>query len=87
MPFLRALITGGAGFLGSHLCEQLVDTGTEVVCLDNLSTAAPTTSHTCDDGRMIPTFVQQALAGRDITVSGRGARPARSATSTTQCAG
>lgn len=40
MPFLRALVTGGAGFLGSHLCEQLLDTGTEVVCLDNLSTGS-----------------------------------------------
>ncbi|MDG9720941.1 SDR family oxidoreductase [Streptomyces sp. DH24] len=34
----RALVTGGAGFLGSHLCGRLVEAGTEVVCLDNLCT-------------------------------------------------
>jgi dTDP-glucose 4,6-dehydratase len=34
----RALVTGGAGFLGSHLCERLVAEGYVVVCVDNLST-------------------------------------------------
>ena len=34
----RVLITGGAGFLGSHLCEHLVDLGLEVVCVDNFFT-------------------------------------------------
>ncbi|MDR7300242.1 UDP-glucuronic acid decarboxylase family protein [Haloactinomyces albus] len=33
-------MTGGAGFLGSHLCEQLLSRGTEVVCLDNLITGS-----------------------------------------------
>ena len=37
---MRAVITGGAGFLGSHLCGFLVDRGWEVVCLDNLVTGA-----------------------------------------------
>ena len=31
----RILITGGAGFLGSHLCDRLVATGADVLCLDN----------------------------------------------------
>jgi UDP-glucuronate decarboxylase len=35
---MRILITGGAGFLGSHLCERLLDAGNEVVCLDNFFT-------------------------------------------------
>ncbi len=31
----RILVSGGAGFLGSHLCEQLVEEGNQVICLDN----------------------------------------------------
>lgn len=34
----RILVTGGAGFVGSHVCEHLTKRGDEVVCLDNLST-------------------------------------------------
>ena len=37
-PTKRVLVTGGAGFLGSHLCERLIADGHEVVCLDNLFT-------------------------------------------------
>jgi dTDP-glucose 4,6-dehydratase len=37
----RAVVTGGAGFLGSHLCEHLLDRGVEVVCLDNFLTGTP----------------------------------------------
>ncbi|WP_066951862.1 UDP-glucuronic acid decarboxylase family protein [Streptomyces lushanensis] len=36
--YKRVLVTGGAGFIGSHLCERLLDDGHEVVCLDNLFT-------------------------------------------------
>ncbi len=32
----RTLITGGAGFLGSHLCDFLIEKGHEVICYDNL---------------------------------------------------
>ncbi|MBV9092111.1 MAG: NAD-dependent epimerase/dehydratase family protein [Mycobacteriaceae bacterium] len=35
------LVTGGAGFLGTHLCHRLLDRGAEVVCVDDLSTSAP----------------------------------------------
>jgi UDP-glucuronate decarboxylase len=36
----RILITGGAGFIGSHLCERLLDLGHEVICLDNYFTGS-----------------------------------------------
>lgn len=37
---MRAVITGGAGFLGSHLCELMLERGWEVLCLDNLVTGS-----------------------------------------------
>jgi dTDP-glucose 4,6-dehydratase len=37
----RAVVTGGAGFLGSHLCERLLDDGCHVIALDNLLTGTP----------------------------------------------
>ncbi len=36
----RILVTGGAGFIGSHLCRRLVDEGNEVICLDNFFTGS-----------------------------------------------
>ena len=43
MPSLkRILVTGGAGFLGSHLCERLVEQGHDVICADNFFTSQKT---------------------------------------------
>ncbi len=38
---MRALVTGGAGFIGSHLCEFFLGQGWEVVCMDNFVTGSP----------------------------------------------
>ncbi|HVN78724.1 MAG TPA: UDP-glucuronic acid decarboxylase family protein [Terriglobia bacterium] len=37
---MRILVTGGAGFIGSHLCERLVQSGQEVICMDNFFTGS-----------------------------------------------
>mmetsp|Transcript_73694 Transcript_73694/g.142528 ORF Transcript_73694/g.142528 Transcript_73694/m.142528 type:complete len:359 (+) Transcript_73694:84-1160(+) len=39
-PFLRILVTGGAGFLGSNLCRRLVHEGHDVICMDNYFTGS-----------------------------------------------
>jgi dTDP-glucose 4,6-dehydratase len=55
---LRGVITGGAGFLGSHLCDLLVEKGWEVLCLDNLVTGANSNiAHLLQNPRF--QFVQQ----------------------------
>ncbi|MBE1552195.1 dTDP-glucose 4,6-dehydratase [Mycobacterium sp. OAS707] len=38
----RVMVTGGGGFLGGQLCERLLESGAEVICVDDLSTSAPT---------------------------------------------
>jgi len=45
----RVLVTGGAGFLGSHLCERLVEQGSDVLCVDNFFTGSkPNIVHLSD---------------------------------------
>ena len=38
MKMVRVFVTGGAGFIGSHICDRILDLGHEVVCFDNLAT-------------------------------------------------
>src|SRR5207253_7749383 len=46
-----AVVTGGAGFLGSHLCDHLLSTGHRVICVDNLLTSSlANIEHIRDDG-------------------------------------
>src|SRR5438477_2408044 len=54
----RVLITGGAGFIGSHLCERFLADGDDVICMDNLLTgSADNIAHLFADRRF--TFIQQ----------------------------
>ncbi|MET3889503.1 UDP-glucuronate decarboxylase [Bosea sp. OAE506] len=58
----RVLVTGGAGFLGSHLCETLLQAGHEVLCLDNFFTGSrKNVAHLLDDKRF-------ELMRHDVTV-------------------
>ena len=47
----RAVITGGAGFLGTHLCRSLLAAGAEVVCVDNFLTSSPVNFTHCGPSR------------------------------------
>jgi len=47
----RTLVTGGAGFLGSHLCERLLADGHDVICLDNFFTGTK-------DDNYLDTFIR-----------------------------
>jgi UDP-glucuronate decarboxylase len=58
----RVLVTGGAGFLGSHLCERLLDSGHDVLCVDNFfSSSRHNVAHLLDNPRM-------ELLRHDVTV-------------------
>jgi dTDP-glucose 4,6-dehydratase len=53
------LVTGGAGFLGSHLCDRLLEAGHRVICVDNLDTGSLQNIEHIDDGRF--RFLQHDL--------------------------
>ena len=66
----RTVITGGAGFVGSHLCERFLAEGDDVLCVDNLITGAPRNiAHLQDNPRF--TFLHHNIS-EPIHVDGAG---------------
>lgn len=64
----RALVTGGGGFLGSHLCDRLIQEGHDVLCMDNLLTGrSDNVAHLMDRKRF--TFMQHDVT-KPITLEG-----------------
>ena len=61
----RILVTGGAGFLGSHLCERLVARGDEVICVDNLFTGRRANIDALLDHRSFE-FIRHDVCDRQI---------------------
>src|SRR5204863_4920391 len=58
-PMSTCIVTGGAGFLGSHLCDRLLASGNRVICMDNLDTGSlQNIEHIRDPGF---TFLNQDL--------------------------
>jgi dTDP-glucose 4,6-dehydratase len=68
----RVVVAGGAGFLGSHLCDRLIERGDTVVCLDDLSTGSKENiAHLLDHDRfrLVVTNVSEKVAlGDDATI-------------------
>ena len=54
---MNILVTGGAGFIGSHLCRRLLDEGHDVVVLDDLSTGTYQNLEGIEDGRRLRLIV------------------------------
>ncbi len=73
---MKALVTGGAGFIGGHLVERLLATGHEVMCLDDLSTGRPESlAHLSDtpgfdlvEGTILDADLVDSLAARSDTI-------------------
>ena len=62
----RVLVTGGAGFLGSHLCDRLIADGVTVVCLDNFFTG---------NRRNIAHLLIDRASGPPVGSRGKGVQP------------
>ncbi|MCG7529183.1 GDP-mannose 4,6-dehydratase [Streptomyces sp. OfavH-34-F] len=70
MPWRNALVSGGAGFLGSHLCERLLAGGVAVDCADNLASGSPRNiAHLEEDKafRFLPLDISDASCVRELS--------------------
>ena len=77
---MRTLITGGAGFLGSHLCDYLLAKGHRVICVDNLDTGSLQNIEHVNNGEDF-LFVNHVLPGAAVGEANTlNARPSRAAT-------
>lgn len=66
----RAVVLGGGGFVGGHLCERLLATGAEVICVDDLSTSAPNAENLLRDSpgyRFVRHDITEPLRGLPLT--------------------
>jgi UDP-glucuronate decarboxylase len=64
------LVTGGAGFIGSHLCERLIDEGEHVLCLDNLMTGHRDNISKWFGHKQFEMFVEDVVAPLHFDVTG-----------------
>ena len=85
----RILVTGGAGFLGSHLCERLLDAGANVLCVDNFFTGTRSNIEHLLDHKPLradaPRRDLPALSSRSTRSTISPARPRRSTISAIRC--
>ena len=68
----RTLVTGGAGFIGSHLCDALLQRGDHVICLDNLFSGSmrnvrPLLNHPNFSNPLLPNFIADVGAPDYLT--------------------
>lgn len=64
----RVLVAGGAGFIGSHVCTELVNSGVEVICVDNLSTSLFSNVEHLSENPLFSFVLQDA--GANLWISG-----------------
>jgi len=67
-PYEKFLVTGGAGFIGSHLCEYLINQGFEVIALDNLETGVRANLHNLANNSRFE-FVEGSILDNEILQS------------------
>ncbi|MFG2022741.1 UDP-glucuronic acid decarboxylase family protein [Streptomyces sp. NPDC048825] len=63
---MRAVVTGGAGFIGSHLCERLLQEGHDVVCVDSFLTSSPDNVEHLTDNRHFQFRHEDITQGLDV---------------------